>query len=88
MTGQVWHSDPGQDQKPHVIGQELEIGLSCVSMPADKVIPGSALPGCRAKEKTGQWIILPVKNHIFQVLSHSTAETKDNGTGKADTGRD
>jgi hypothetical protein len=32
--------------------------------------------------------MLPVKNQILQVLSDRAAETKDNGTGKADTGRD
>ena len=31
--------------------------------------------------------MLPVKNQILQVLSDSAAETKDNDTGKADTGR-
>jgi hypothetical protein len=41
MAGQVRHPDPGQDQKPHVVGQEI----------ADKVISGGTLPGRRAKEK-------------------------------------
>jgi len=46
VTGQMWSPDPGQNQEPHVVGQEFEIGLSCISIPANKVIPGSALPGC------------------------------------------
>lgn len=76
MTGQVWNLDPGQNQKPRVVGQELEIVLSCVSIPADKVIPQSTLPGRRAKQKTGQWIMPPVKNHIFHIFSHRTAQTQ------------
>jgi len=87
MAGQVRHPDPGQDQKPHVVGQEVEVYLSCISIPADKVISGGTLPGRRAKEKAGQRIMPPVKNHVLHVLSDSAAKTKDNGSEKANTGR-
>jgi len=40
MTGQMRNPDPGQNQKPHVVGQEFEICLSCSSVPVDKVVPG------------------------------------------------
>ena len=82
MAVQVRHSDPGQNQKPHVIGQKFEIALFCLRIPANKVIPGSTVPGCRAKEKTNQWIMSPVKNQIFHVLSHSTAKTQIMVSGK------
>jgi len=36
----VWNSDPGQNQKAHIISQEFKICLSCPIVPADKVIPG------------------------------------------------
>jgi hypothetical protein len=78
----VWHSDPGQNQKLHVIGQEFEICLSCLSIPADKVIPGSALSGYRTKEKASERILLPVKNHVFDILAHSAAETQVMVSGK------
>jgi hypothetical protein len=61
-------------QKPHVAGQEFEICFSCSRFPADKVIPGGTLPGCRAKEKAGQGIVLPVKNQILHVLSQSARQ--------------
>ena len=54
ITGQVWDSDPGQNQKPHVVGQKVEVCFSCISIPADKVIPGSDLPSRRAKEQAGR----------------------------------
>ena len=41
-----------------------------------KSSPGGALPGCRAKEKTGQRVMLSVKNQVFHVLSHGAAETE------------
>ena len=78
----MWSPDPGQNQEPHVVGQEFEIGLSCISIPANKVIPGSALPGCRAKEKAGKGILLPVKDHIFDILTDSAAETQVMVPGK------
>jgi len=49
VAGQVRNFDPGQNQKPHVVGHEFEIDLPCLHIPADKVIPGSAsysLPLC------------------------------------------
>jgi len=55
---------------------------------ADKVIKRSILPGSGTKQKEVWWIVLSVKNQILQVLSDSAVETKDNDTGKADTGRD
>jgi hypothetical protein len=76
VTGQVWHSDPGQNQEPHVIGHQVEICLPCLSAPADKVISGGALLGCRTKEKAGKGILLPVKNHILHILSHCAGETQ------------
>lgn len=53
MAGQVRYPDPGQNQKPHVIGQEFEIVLSYLGIPADKVITRGTLPGCRTKQKAG-----------------------------------
>ncbi len=38
VAGQVRNSDPGQNQKSHVIGQQVEIFLSRLSIPVDKVI--------------------------------------------------
>jgi hypothetical protein len=75
MTGEVGHSDLGQNQKPHVVGQEFEIDLSYLRIPANKPIPGSALLGRRPKEKASKGILLAVKNHISDILSHSAAET-------------
>jgi len=31
----------------------------CLRIPANKVTPGSTVPGCRAKEKINQWIMFP-----------------------------
>lgn len=53
MAGQVHYPEPGQNQKPHVIGQEFEIVLSYFGIPADKVIKRSTLPGRRTKQKAG-----------------------------------
>jgi len=72
----VRNPDPGQNKKPHVVGQEFEICFPCSCIPADKVIPGGTLPGCRAKQKAGQGIVLPVKNQILHVLSHHAIETQ------------
>ena len=79
--------DLGQNQKPHVVGQEFEIVLSYLGIPADKVITRSTLLGCRTKENAGEWIMPSVKNQILQVLSDSVTETKDNGTGRATPGQ-
>jgi len=82
MTGQVRHSDPIQNQKPHVVGHQVEIFPSCRSIPADKVIPGSALPRGRAEEQAGKGILLPVKNQIFHIFTDSAVETQVMISGK------
>lgn len=58
-----------------MIGHEIEIGLPCLGIPANKIIPGGALPGCRPKKETGKGILLPVENHVLHVLSYC-AETQ------------
>jgi len=51
-------------------------------IPADKVIPWSALLGRRAKEEASQWIMFSVKNEVLDVLSDSTAKTQIMVLGK------
>jgi hypothetical protein len=82
VTSQVWSPDPGQNQEPHVVGHQMKLCSSCRRIPADELIPGSALPGCRAKEKSGKGILLPVKNEVFDIFSYSTSKTEIMVPGK------
>jgi len=51
MSGQMRNLNPGQNQKPHVVGEKVKVYFSGFGIPANKVIPGSNLSGGRAKEK-------------------------------------
>jgi hypothetical protein len=37
MAGQVQHPDPGQDQKPHVVGQEVIVSSIILCYPKNKM---------------------------------------------------
>ena len=47
---QVRHPNPGQDQEPGVVGQQVQALGALSRGPADESIAGLTLPGCRAEQ--------------------------------------
>ena len=54
MAGQMRYPDPGQNQKPGVIGDEVQITSAGNIGPTEKVVTRRGPPRSRAKEHTGQ----------------------------------
>ena len=66
----------GKIKNRRLLVRNLRLSFLILASRADKVITRSTLPGCRAKEKADQRIMLPVKNQILHVLSHRAIETQ------------
>src|SRR5580704_224036 len=73
MAGQMRNTNPGQDQKATLVGDEGQAASALLSRPTDPLISGSALPGGRSKEQTGQIHSLATADHIAEVLAHGAA---------------
>ena len=49
----------GQNQKPAVVGQQVQAVILVAEIPADPPIPNRALPGCGGKAQQGNPLIVP-----------------------------
>src|SRR5215469_357652 len=75
VRGQMWHTDPWQDQKTCVVGDEPNVALAHFLTPADEPIPTAQMPWrrtpCHASDRPALG-----PDHIFQMLAHWLLITK------------
>jgi hypothetical protein len=76
MRSQMRHSNPGQHQKTHVIGQEMKMALSAGLAPTNELIAWGALPSGRAKDQTRHRSTRPITSQILKIFPDGTAITQ------------
>src|SRR6185503_8106475 len=64
-TGQVRRLNPGQNQKPAVMGQMRQTALPLATRPGDKLIACGHFPGGGAKEQTSHILTVAVPHQIM-----------------------
>src|SRR5665213_776067 len=55
--GEVFASDPRQDQEAGVVDDQMQVALPLVFIPADELIPGFDLPGARPEAQGGDDLV-------------------------------
>ena len=70
------HTNPGQDQKAHIVGQEMEVTFSRFGIPANERIARRNFPRRGAKQQAGERIVMTVKDHVLDVLADRTGVTE------------
>ena len=70
------HTDPRQDKKAHIIGEEMEIAFSGFNISANESLARGNVPRCGAKQKTGERIIVTIKGHVLDVLADGAGVTE------------
>lgn len=70
VTCQVRDRDPGQDEKPAVVGYQMHVCFALLCVPADERIPRPRFPCCRAEHEAGQGVLMFVEHEVVHVLSH------------------
>ena len=73
VAGQGFDADPGQNEEPRVIGDQMQVLGSPWAVPTDIVVPGGTLPSRRAKEQASQRPSLGVADQILQVFPDAAA---------------
>ena len=87
MAGQVRHPNPGQNQETRVVGQQAQMALTLLGIPANPLVPRRGLPSRRAEQQAGQRAALPVPRQVLQVLARRNCAAPDNDSAAAGTGR-
>jgi hypothetical protein len=78
------NSDPGQNQKSHVVGQEFEICFPCSRIPADKVIPEAHFQAVEPKRRQAKGLCFRSKIRYFMFSpSRRANSTEGIALGKA-----
>jgi hypothetical protein len=66
MRGKIRDADPGRQEKPGVVGQQMEIISPCFAIPSNVAVPASYVPRGRRPRKTGNGSFLG-KSYVFEV---------------------
>jgi len=70
VAGQMRDHDPGENEKPGIVGQEAEVALPLLITPADKGVARRELPGGGAEEHTREIAAIRIAHQVFEVLAH------------------
>lgn len=73
VTGQMRNTDPGQNEKSHIVRDEWKSLLPRSRIPADPLIAASDLPRRGTEEQTSKRTLLPIEDEVFHILADGTA---------------
>jgi len=70
------HADPGQDQKPAVVGHERQAARAGRIIPADPAVAGFRFPGRSTEEQARQIASVAVPRQVGHVFTDGAAEAQ------------
>lgn len=76
MAGQVGDLNPGQDEKPAIIGCQAKIVSSFFLAPANEGVPVPAGPGGGAEEETSQNFSTSARYQVGHAFTYEAVKAK------------
>lgn len=72
----MWYLYPREDQKPGIVGYQVDVATTHRLRPSDELIPISRKPGGGAEKQTSKVAAKTVFDDKFQILPYGSMKTK------------